>query len=235
MGRWCTPACRQAAHRARTSTAAPAAGLLALAGLDRIEEALTMPGMFAGYALRAACRALLRTAGRPEPVEPVDPPVADRPVDALLRPPPRPWEGALLPRPAKTPQRSFTHQWSDKAGWELRVFPLRGGGPYGPGQHLWRRQHPKNGHRQHNYLWLDLWGVPDTAAVHRLAAAMLADAIDLFDGAHGHTARTCQLPRVAAHHTGDVLWDLGGDRPWAIQATEIVGWLDFHHYLKPVT
>ena len=189
--------------------------------------------MFAGYALREACRDLLRSAGRPEPVELVDPPLADRPVDASLRPPARSWEGALLLRPAKTPQRLFAHQWSDKDGWELRVFSVRGGRPYGPGQYLWRRQHPKNGHRQHNYLWWDQWGVPDTAAVHRLASAMLADAIDLFDGAQGHTARTCQLPRVATHYTGDVLWDLGGDRPWAIQATEIVGWLDFHHYSNP--
>ena len=82
--------------------------MLALAELDRIEEALTVPGMFAGYALREACRDLLRSAGRPDPVELVDPPLADRPVDVLLRPPAaRSWEGALLPRPAKTPRRLF--------------------------------------------------------------------------------------------------------------------------------
>ncbi len=122
-------------------------------------------------------------------------------------------------------------EWTG-ALWEVRVIPLRNGKPAGKGSSLWRRQHRDGG--QDVYRWADPWGVFDSVAVHRLAAALIVNALDVPEKARSYVTRRSDLAHIAAHLTGDVLVPLAGtdgDRAWALDSSEITAWLELHGFL----
>ena len=118
-------------------------------------------------------------------------------------------------------------------GWQIVVRTLRGERPIGTAKPLWLRRHRtgEDPNWRHAYDWTDQWNIPDRHALHRLAIDLTADALDL----ERRPLRRWHEPgRIAAHLTGDVLWPMG-DASWRLRRSEILNWLDLHHYITPVT
>jgi len=226
--RYCKPAHRQAAHRARKA-AEQHRGLPAEAerALDHLAVAIEAPGEYAPVSVWLAAKDVLEATGRPVFEEPDDISqpagiplaLAGRTVHA------RPRRKVELAHPAKVNPRWYErafHRHGDGGDWEIRVRPLRKGRPYTDGKLLWRRYDLDFGKGAYDFD--DQWGTPDRYNLTRLATALVTDALDL-------KTRPMRSD-IGPHFVGDVLYPLG-DKPWRLTTDEIVAWLDTHGYLNP--
>ena len=231
--RYCKPAHRQAAHRARKEAEQHHGALSVEAErtLNQLAVAMQAPGEYAPVTVWLAAKDVLEATGRVVFEEPDDvAPPAAMPLELVgrtVRRRPRP--KVELARPAKVNPRWYErafHQHGDRGDWEIRVRPLRKGRPYTDGKPLWRRYDRESGKGAYDFS--DRWGTPDLYNLGRLASALVTDALDL-----QHRPMPSEL---FPHFAGDVLYPLG-DTPWRLTTEEIVAWLDTHGYLtpKPVT
>ena len=132
-------------------------------------------------------------------------------------------------------ERAYDRVWDDHWGWRVVVRVARDGRqPTGKGEMLWRRRWGAgiDGWRT-RYDWVDEWGVLRSSSLHRLAADLLADALDA-PKRHSFAAGVMG-PHIAGHFTADVLTTQLGDGPWRRWRREILSWLDLHSYLQPAT
>jgi hypothetical protein len=228
-GRYCSGACRQAAHRDRSSAFTPGLKGPDLGPfLDEFEAGLSAPGEWWPIGMMRTASDLLRAAGRPVIVAEFENWPSDLQRRATFRRP-RAWTGKPIPLPVRSATgKAYRRFVDDKGEWRITVRSMRPGSKEQP---LGRRQHPARGSMPaEQYDYIGQWGIPDINVLTRLGSAVIADAVDLDGGATGSDARLHKLSLIGAHFTGDVIWTYG-DREWSLTSTEIHAWLTLHRYV----
>jgi hypothetical protein len=226
-GRYCSGACRQAAHRER-AVSAPNPGPVLGPFLDEFEAALAAPGEWWPIGLMRTASDLLGAAGR----EPVVADLIEWPLDLQRRVPfrrPREWTGEPLVLPVRSEGKQYRRLIDGNGEWRVAVRGTRR--ESSKGQPLGRRQHPaRHSMPAEQYDYVSRWGIPDINVLTRLGSAILADVVDLDGGATGPVARQHKLSLIGAHLAGDVIWPYG-DREWTLTSNDIFVWLKLHRYV----